>query len=87
MLKGLGGLLKKKKMRRKPKSCGSPRITGHNGILGPPAKTASIGIWTVGKRGMELATGIEPATCGLQITWWGVAHSLVNMGNPLSLPA
>jgi hypothetical protein len=35
---------------------------------------------------MELATGIEPATCGLQIRVLGIAQTPLNMGNPLALP-
>jgi len=35
---------------------------------------------------MELARGIEPPTCGLQIRIPGIAQTPVNMGNPLSLP-
>jgi hypothetical protein len=31
---------------------------------------------------LELARGIEPPTCGLQITWQGVAQVLDKAGNP-----
>ncbi len=36
---------------------------------------------------MELARGIEPPTCGLQIRWRGVAQVIDNLGNPHSQPA
>jgi hypothetical protein len=35
---------------------------------------------------MELARGIEPPTCGLQISNWGIAQVPDVVGNPLSNP-
>ncbi|HSL05341.1 MAG TPA: hypothetical protein VK901_17565, partial [Nitrospiraceae bacterium] len=34
---------------------------------------------------VELARGIEPPTCGLQISFTGIAEALDRRGNPLSL--
>ena len=34
---------------------------------------------------MELARGIEPPTCGLQISFRGIAECLDRRGNPLCL--
>ncbi len=36
---------------------------------------------------LELAKGIEPPTCGLQISLQGVAQVIDDMGNPLFIPA
>ena len=36
---------------------------------------------------LELARGIEPPTCGLQINWWGIVQVFEKAGNPLASPA